>query len=897
MNHPRSIDSTTPFVSRAREYVEKGWGVVPLPEKQKRLRIVGFTGREGKFAGEEDITNWLADVQHAKANIAVRVGNMLLVDGTKYEAIGIDVDAYKGKNGAKELAALEKRFGKLPSTWISTSRSDGVSGIRFYLVPYGYGFRGKASDSIEIIQRVHRYAVVFPSVHPETEGQYYWYEPGFAPNGVDMSKDIPLAVKLPVLPDDWIDYLTDGRRDDSEGQYGIDLDTKQEDLLQWIADKFNDLDEQCPRMKALVAKHISDIEASPSSHDKLTNAQWSLIHEAAEGHSGLVEAIKEVEAVWEKDVLERGGKGRTLSVIQGEIRRSRWGTFRKVKAKAEVFEAQGLSFFSPELCMNPEDLQPDDDSGGGKNWVDNVPLDFASDPKDFGKNDVEQARHFLSRVGDNIHYIQDYNGWVVYDGKTWHIDDFALIRDLYDRACIQTSERRVGIIKKQAQAYIDGAGTTADAQYKEMLRQIKTLNGIIETYRNDSKIKAMLNCLKSIPDVAMKYNELNWDTSVLAMPDGKVFRLDEPTGKPQPDAIGWQIVDNQKEFYTTHSLAVSYEKPSEIRDSEKELWLGYLNLFLPDVSYRRFVQKALGHILIGGNPNKLAIFLVGASNTGKSTMMQAMQSMLGDYGATFQPNSVFKDGGANNPELGNLLHKRGIFSSESGSQRIHANTFKRNCGKDKISVTRKYANEQITGSPHFVTIVGTNQAPIIDDADEATVRRIMVLPFNTQIEDEINDRRADVVLPRECKRIVLHWLIMGYKMYIREGLEYDNWHDMAKAATLDFANELSDVATFLSETVTLAPADIRVKLKTKVLTLESESLRNEWSQVTSGGLYNAYTGTAQGQKMLSDRAFGKKVRDLLGVELPYMGRAGTSNNCRRWLGLKWVSEDAMTQIK
>jgi hypothetical protein len=74
---PRSIDSTTPFVSKAREYVEKGWGVVPLPEKRKEYPPTGFTGRAGKFADEDDLVKWLSDPQYAKGNIAL-LGSTLM---------------------------------------------------------------------------------------------------------------------------------------------------------------------------------------------------------------------------------------------------------------------------------------------------------------------------------------------------------------------------------------------------------------------------------------------------------------------------------------------------------------------------------------------------------------------------------------------------------------------------------------------------------------------------------------------------------------------------------------------------------------------------------------------------------------------------------------------------
>jgi phage/plasmid-associated DNA primase len=416
--------------------------------------------------------------------------------------------------------------------------------------------------------------------------------------------------------------------------------------------------------------------------------------------------------------------------------------------------------------------------------------------------------------------------------------------------------------------------------------------------------------MKSIPGVGMRYRELNLDTTILAMPGGKCIKLEEP-GKPNPKAVGFTIIDNKKEFYTTFSTAVDYLPWESIPQHEKNLWKNYLDLFLPADSvddkgrpiyaYRKFVQKALGHMLIGGNPEKLAIFLVGIRDTGKSTIIHCIRQTLNDssdgYGATFQPNSVFKDSNATNPELGNLLYKRGIFSSESGSQRIYANPFKRHTGGDEISVTRKWANEQIKGIPHFTMVIGTNQSPTIDDADEATTKRIMVCRFLIQVQPKQNDKRADVVIARDARHAILYWLLMGYRNYIRERLEWEDWHPIAKAATLEFASELSDVATYLSETVSVANDELKSELNRDVVNADHDKLIREWSSVSCGKLYDNYRIEAEqgGQKPLGARIFAKKVRQVFGVEVKSVWRDG--KNAKHYLGLKWKNESAMSQIK
>ena len=88
---------------------------------------------------------------------------------------------------------------ELPPSYYSTSRTDG-SGIHFYRVAAGTKLVGKISGGIEVIQPHHRYAVVWPSLHPEGR-MYQWH----APDG--RLPGIPRAAGLPELPRAWLKGL------------------------------------------------------------------------------------------------------------------------------------------------------------------------------------------------------------------------------------------------------------------------------------------------------------------------------------------------------------------------------------------------------------------------------------------------------------------------------------------------------------------------------------------------------------------------------------------------------------------------------------------------------------------------------------------------------------------
>ena len=189
------MPDATPFGSAAERYVAAGWvGVLPLPAKAKKSPPTGYTGDTGAYPTPVDLDAWRAN--KAAGNIGLRMGP---------DVIGIDVDNYGAKTGGDTLAALVAKCGELPPTWISTSRDDGVSGIRFYRLPQPIKLVGSL-PGIEIIQRHHRYAVVAPSMHPEGR-EYYWVDPDGTSDGT-----YPQVDDLPVLPDRWLEELRADRK-------------------------------------------------------------------------------------------------------------------------------------------------------------------------------------------------------------------------------------------------------------------------------------------------------------------------------------------------------------------------------------------------------------------------------------------------------------------------------------------------------------------------------------------------------------------------------------------------------------------------------------------------------------------------------------------------------------
>ena len=64
------------------------------------------------------------------------------------------------------------------------------------------GRDARPGEGIEVIRREHRYALVWPSIHPDTRREYCWY----TPDG-EIGDRLPKIRDFAMLPEEWIDGL------------------------------------------------------------------------------------------------------------------------------------------------------------------------------------------------------------------------------------------------------------------------------------------------------------------------------------------------------------------------------------------------------------------------------------------------------------------------------------------------------------------------------------------------------------------------------------------------------------------------------------------------------------------------------------------------------------------
>ena len=330
-NHTQVI--TSPYADTAHGYLAAGWrGILPLPTAQKSPVPAGYTGKAGGWPSPADIQTWI-DYRPDLTNIALRLPENI---------IGIDVDAYGNKPGQQTLTELQDELGPLPDTVMSTSRTDGISGIRLYRAP-AHPSWANPGPGIEIIHYGWRYLVVWPSIHNTTGNTYRWIT-----TGGEILDGPPDPNQIADLPDTWVERL-------AGTQAGPDkASTDHQEVRTWI--------DQLPpgppckaTLGALADFHqaLDDVtEHGGSRHDATLRPVGALVRAGERRHAGIADALTEARTAFLNAVTQAGVGQRTTREAEAEWRRHVAGAYAIVKADP-----------TPELhvgcrCTDTPDLTP-----------------------------------------------------------------------------------------------------------------------------------------------------------------------------------------------------------------------------------------------------------------------------------------------------------------------------------------------------------------------------------------------------------------------------------------------------------------------------------------------------------------------------------------------------------
>ena len=285
-----------PFAEAFDAYYNAGWrSIFQLPYGQKFPPPTGYTGRDPAIPSYADLMTWADD--NKPYNIGLR-----LPPGV----VGLDVDDYNDKGGGATLATLISGFGPLPPTCMSSSRGDGISGIRLYRVDGDVELVTAIRHGIEIIQKHHRYVVAWPSVHPEG-GIYQWIDERTGETMVSP----PKVADLPYLPAAWVNMLAAAARKET-AKADLTGDQARAILEQMPTG------EPCRHILAATGKALT----GKDRHDAYNEAVLSVVGAGRRGCPGAAAALDRLQAAFVAEIAHGPNKRATDSEARQEYRRS-----------------------------------------------------------------------------------------------------------------------------------------------------------------------------------------------------------------------------------------------------------------------------------------------------------------------------------------------------------------------------------------------------------------------------------------------------------------------------------------------------------------------------------------------------------------------------------------------
>jgi hypothetical protein len=275
---PGDIWGLGSFAEWAPRYKAAGWAPIPILGGGKGRTPGGVTGWEGTDLEGKRLERFIA--KYGECVIATRAPR-----GDGFMVVGIDVDHYGDKAGGETLTAWAKEWGELPPTYLSTSREDGISGIRWFKVPPGW--IGKANHpSVELVQRHHRQGVMPPSLHEKRRVPYRWLAQGRLP-----VVEIPLVADLPWLPDAYLD----GLKNANPGT-GNRVTIKDQDVLGIMTEGA-----PCHAVEAALGRYQELTAKGHACHDSMCEVQMRLVRLGEQGHEGVRKALDRLQAMLTAD--------------------------------------------------------------------------------------------------------------------------------------------------------------------------------------------------------------------------------------------------------------------------------------------------------------------------------------------------------------------------------------------------------------------------------------------------------------------------------------------------------------------------------------------------------------------------------------------------------------------
>jgi P4 family phage/plasmid primase-like protien len=433
----------------------------------------------------------------------------------------------------------------------------------------------------------------------------------------------------------------------------------------------------------------------------------------------------------------------------------------------------------------------------------------------YGRTDAANARRLIHYTQGNYKFIPDV-GWHKWDETRYVFDK--------EKAIYQSAI--------EAAEFVEVAGGTGD--------QLKWA----QQSQNKERVVNAITIASTDPDVLVSAMEMDSQPNELCTPAGIV---NLQTGELRPAVRG---VDLNTRQTTCAPAAVA-----------APLWTDFLKRVVQDEDRISYLQELLGAALFGDSRYHVLPVLAGSGANGKSTLLDVVSGILGDYAASMPENFLLDANGAAHPtEIARLRGVRFAMASETRPDgKFNESRVKMLTGGDMLSA--RFMNQNFFDfRPTHTLFLAVNHLPAVKSGGDGFWRRLRKLDFRVTIpKDQQRENFAQFMIQEEGPGI-LKWMIDGAVRVTNAGFSEP---DSVKLSTLEYRHEEDHIAKFLDERVLLASN----------------------GTVTKTAIFNSYRDWCidNGERPITQNALNREVRQRLNTQ------EITAGGARMFSGIELVS--------
>jgi putative DNA primase/helicase len=460
--------------------------------------------------------------------------------------------------------------------------------------------------------------------------------------------------------------------------------------------------------------------------------------------------------------------------------------------------------------------------------------------------DSANADAFVAEHGKGYLFVAEWGAWLAWNGKRWapkgargRVVNAAM---LTARMCHYRTRRTLDELEEKYRPIL-----LAGQKDEELEAQIKYQQKLLkwhEQSQNSSRLEACAKLLETRLVVTLA--DLDRDPWLLNVTNGT---LDLRTAELRPHAASDLITQLTDVEWSDDAAAPEWETfVSRAMGGSVELGC--------------YLQRLIGYALTANTTEHILAFFYGAGRNGKSTFLQTVRTMLGEYSCAAPRDLLFEDkNGQRHPaELARLYGKRMAVCAEIGEHTVLDEAkVKDLTGGDAVAVRRMREDFWDLVPTHKLFIAG-NHKPTVKGDDLGIWRRIRLVPWTVTVDEADVDKDLPEKLKAELSGI-LRWAVNGCLEWQRLGLVEPT---AVTEATREYRIESDVLGEFLDRHTVFEEA---ARVTRQALRTRYESWCEESGHLPLGARKVAQRLRERGCSNINVRE-GQRVRDgWLGIRL------------------------------